>query len=1402
MKAAMPVVVTGTWSFVGTTHCASQKYISLYHDGLFTQTSSKPTAYLGDGQVMTIAQGLGSYARIGDMVLSTNTCLVVSDFSTKQGGRATLASCLPGNNGFYDTCGSFALLFRPAFSGDVDLASVVTYPVTFHLDSAPYYYRATLSGQNFYTSGWARTSALSSTAILSLSANSPIDSLKLLGSTSGGMVTLEQTWFFQTTGPAGGQTAVCAVPPNNYVYFYMQMEESGANTVFTVCCQDHSACAVHTEAIVGLVAKLGSASGTFAQIPIYNALIVPYTVSPVLDAAFFTSLQNLVPLSVLDANCVWGSGPVCNGCLQGYYLSQNSCRRCHPNCNGCTGQGLNRCSACSSGYYAQPLHASICLPTCPTGYSASGQTCSKSAAGDVVSVDFLAHTAMDFIVSGQRVEVKYFYLPTGAYSLSGRGMFLNYTGVVNIDENSNTASGTLLLNTDFSYDIWMFPYGSSGLFKVLESIPSGPHTVDTKEVFELGFNTIEYPVPIDQPIYVKMGNYRQEALQQDSDFMNPVLNKQWVHMGVSVTYDSVMDQSSVVVLMDKQLSSQLIFPSFLVDTHFTNHTIGWMTSTEMMIAALTIVNSPRSLADFLAQLGSCPGCSVCPVSPGVCLPTCLPDEYIGPNMSCVKCKPECQFGCSTANSCSASTDPICSDWNSVTATCTKCFTGAVVVNGRCECENGKVLQGTECIASCSAGYYVSQGLCTACERGCQACSKTSCNTCSPEFLQIDGQCSCGPGWYIASNLTCVQCETPCLECHSGPQKCTKCAVDQGYFLFNATCVDCRSVPGYDNALGLLDADLTGLSAGERALKVCREICGDGISMGQYACDDGNLEDGDGCSHLCQLETGWNCAQDGCMDVSRPLPVLRYMNLTDFGYLLLLGFNETVHPIENLADLISVSIEYIDLFSFSLEPYSMPSDLFSTFQLSLNLDQSVPSGTEITVFVPNSLTDLSGNHLAATEANTTLQDSFISQTMIYLDLLMSGFIGILLAMLGTGLVMSVLMETRLEALWSLVEALQLANMLLYSGGQLPDNVRHYLRPFNFVNLAQVPCIFCSDLWTDYDRAPSAFGREHVSVSFLLNIGPILTLWWAVILAYICVLLAVWAAPGSKTLLKLKENCRYSLFLRLGIETSLQTALAVCLQLSDPLPKDTPDPLNLAATGLGVVVLAAMPLLVALKVTSKPSSKLKQEEHRLLYGSLYAGFKLSRRWKRSFLLFRLVRKAAWALVLVAFSTLPTVQAALLILISVLYLCALLVLRPFQERFLGTATHIAGLIVLILAQSVLLAISLEGYSVSTRNYLGWATVGLTSFYLLAYIAAFGVDLVLQILRRLSRLYQQYALEVMESMKLKEKPTGDLETSVIHTEIEEVQQQPEKVPRPLLRPRPPQRPKLKRVALAGRKK
>jgi cysteine-rich repeat protein len=47
-----------------------------------------------------------------------------------------------------------------------------------------------------------------------------------------------------------------------------------------------------------------------------------------------------------------------------------------------------------------------------------------------------------------------------------------------------------------------------------------------------------------------------------------------------------------------------------------------------------------------------------------------------------------------------------------------------------------------------------------------------------------------------------------------------------------------------------------------ATSVCTEVCGGGIDLGTFSCNDGNTLSGDGCSSTCVVETGYVCYGGG------------------------------------------------------------------------------------------------------------------------------------------------------------------------------------------------------------------------------------------------------------------------------------------------------------------------------------------------------------------------------------------------------------------------------------------------------------------------------------------------------------------------------------------------------------
>lgn len=67
------------------------------------------------------------------------------------------------------------------------------------------------------------------------------------------------------------------------------------------------------------------------------------------------------------------------------------------------------------------------------------------------------------------------------------------------------------------------------------------------------------------------------------------------------------------------------------------------------------------------------------------------------------------------------------------------------------------------------------------------------------------------------------------------------------------------------------------------------MCGDGLDFGEYECDDGNLKDGDGCSKICKVETGWKCENgtedrpDKCLYTVRPRIFIKEITSSNLVY---------------------------------------------------------------------------------------------------------------------------------------------------------------------------------------------------------------------------------------------------------------------------------------------------------------------------------------------------------------------------------------------------------------------------------------------------------------------------------------------------------------------------------------
>lgn len=180
--------------------------------------------------------------------------------------------------------------------------------------------------------------------------------------------------------------------------------------------------------------------------------------------------------------------------------------------------------------------------------------------------------------------------------------------------------------------------------------------------------------------------------------------------------------------------------------------------------------------------------------------------------------------------------------------------------------------------------------CRDCDTRCMFCTgygPAKCLLCNSidqavtPFTERQRSCMMDFGYYKNQTTgSYVKCDSRCLTCDDGSNKCPICAKDafktggeycvavcpanyrgnlesgmcemvvsdgqcgRGQYLKNSSCVACANVKGtFANDQG-----------------VCKETCGKGYTLGinNIQCDDGNLIDGDGCSSTCEIESGYQC----------------------------------------------------------------------------------------------------------------------------------------------------------------------------------------------------------------------------------------------------------------------------------------------------------------------------------------------------------------------------------------------------------------------------------------------------------------------------------------------------------------------------------------------------------------
>ncbi len=225
--------------------------------------------------------------------------------------------------------------------------------------------------------------------------------------------------------------------------------------------------------------------------------------------------------------------------------------------------------------------------------------------------------------------------------------------------------------------------------------------------------------------------------------------------------------------------------------------------------------------------------AVCPANGGACVPMVCGDGLVTGTETCDDGKNDGKHGCS--------------------ATC-HVITGWVCA-----------LPGTPCTPVCGDGVVAGDEQCD--EKGDALCCSVACKI-KPGYV-------CDTTKTPHSQIATPYCGNGTVD---GPSNTT------GTVLGTEQCDDHNNVPGDGCSPTCTNEPLCGtlntyLASPTPTTYQCFAHCGDGIIIPPEKCDDGNIQDGDGCDHTCQVETipntatpAWTCTQPAASG-SLTLPVI-------------------------------------------------------------------------------------------------------------------------------------------------------------------------------------------------------------------------------------------------------------------------------------------------------------------------------------------------------------------------------------------------------------------------------------------------------------------------------------------------------------------------------------------------
>ncbi|CAD8184643.1 unnamed protein product [Paramecium octaurelia] len=421
---------------------------------------------------------------------------------------------------------------------------------------------------------------------------------------------------------------------------------------------------------------------------------------------------------------------------------------------------------------------------------------------------------------------------------------------------------------------------------------------------------------------------------------------------------------------------------------------------------------------------------------------------------CYKCQLSCQLEC---NQC-------------IQQQCYSCIDGWQLIDQKCYQICGDGLLAISSLEQCDDGNYQPNDGCYNCNFECnsycfQCDSSNNCLLCVENFdLTEKNQCKpiCGDGIIIqeleeCEDLNDIQfdgCHQCFFQCN---QNCSKCV--QGM------CQQCTE--GYDLIINECQKALIDESGENDEFNVIKvEKCGDAYQSTFEQCDDGNQDNGDGCSSKCMLEENWSCNQDQpnyCFLQTKYS--LEYENQTFQHQFVLLKFSNEVKQVSNLNFTQSIQPVIINLnqsqYQISINPVVGVDSAYFTmalFEFDIVIFEQMSLEPNFSISFNSSLVD-NNNMLVGLPSQQLLLKTpkVINQKQITIANKCQDIGNVLIIGLGAISILLLLFRQPFQCL-EIFDLLQFQSYLKFVNISYPQNLQIYFQSSEIVTVSPILIYF--------------------------------------------------------------------------------------------------------------------------------------------------------------------------------------------------------------------------------------------------------------------------------------------------------------------------------------------------------